>query len=79
MLLHILKKDLKRKRTMNVILLLFITMAAAFMASSVNNLITITGAVDRLLGMANTPDYLTIAISDKKKQRLRIFSETVSL
>lgn len=73
MLLHILKKDLKRKRTMNVILLLFITMAAAFMASSVNNLITITGAVDRLLGMANTPDYLTIAISDKKETEIEDF------
>ena len=73
MLFHILKKDLKRKRTMNVILLLFITMAAAFMASSVSNLIAITGAVDHFLGMANTPDYLTIAISDKKETEIEDF------
>ncbi len=64
MLLHILKKDLKRKRTMNGILFLFITMAAAFLASSVSNLITITGAVERLLDMAKTPDFLTIVASE---------------
>lgn len=73
MLLHILKKDLKRKRTMNVILLLFITMAAAFMASSVSNLITITGAVDRFLEMAEAPDYLTVVISDKKESQIEDF------
>lgn len=64
MLLHILKKDLKRKRTMNIILFLFITMAAAFLASSVSNLITITGAVDHLLDTAKTPDFLTIMLSE---------------
>jgi len=58
MLLHILKKDLKRKRTMNLVLFLFITMAAAFLASSVNNLVTIQGAVDWFLDMTKTPDFI---------------------
>lgn len=73
MLLHILKKDLKRKRAVNVVLLLFITMAAAFLASSVSNLITITGAVDRLLDMAKTPDFLTIVLSEEEETPVEEF------
>ena len=38
MYFSILKKDLKRKKTMNVILLIFVTLAAAFIASSANTL-----------------------------------------
>ena len=36
MYLRILKKDLKRKKTMNVILLIFVILAATFIASSAN-------------------------------------------
>ncbi len=67
MLLHILKKDLKRKKTMNVILLIFIIMAATFLASSVNNLITITGAVDQFLELAKTPDRLIVVTGTETK------------
>ncbi len=58
MYLRILKRDLKRKRTMNVILLLFITLASMFVASSVNNIISVTTALDDYFEMANAPDYL---------------------
>ncbi len=58
MYLRILKRDLKRKRTMNVILLLFITLASMFVASSVNNIISVTTALDNYFEMANAPDYL---------------------
>lgn len=73
MLFHILKKDLKRKKTMNVILLLFIMMAATFLAASVNNLMVITGAVDHFLELANTPDLLTIAVSPEKESSIEKF------
>ncbi len=46
MYLRILKKDLKRKRTMNVILLVFIILASMFMSSGVSNIITVTTALD---------------------------------
>lgn len=46
MYLRILKKDIKRKKTMNVILLIFITLAAMFIASSVNNIISVMTALD---------------------------------
>ncbi len=75
MLLHILKKDLKRKRTMNFILLLFIIMASTFLASSVNNLITIQGAVDHFLKMAKTPDFITIAVGNEGETPIDKFLE----
>ena len=46
MYLHILKKDLRRKKTMNAILLVFIALAATFIASSAGNLIAISTALD---------------------------------
>ena len=75
MLLHILKKDLKRKRTMNIILLLFIILAAAFLASSVNNLITISGAVASFLEMAKTPDHIIIEVANQGKTPMGTFLE----
>lgn len=53
----ILKKDLKRKKTMNVILLIFVILAATFIASSANNLITVSGAVDSFCDKVGSPDY----------------------
>lgn len=57
MYLTILKKDLTRKKTMNIILLIFITLAATFIASSANNLITVSNALDDFYAKANMPDY----------------------
>lgn len=57
MYLNILKKDLKRKRAMNIILLLFMILATMFVSSSVNNIINVTTALDSYLEMANAPDY----------------------
>ena len=39
MYLNILKKDLKRKKTMNMILLVFIILATMFVASGLNNVL----------------------------------------
>ncbi len=57
MYLRILKKDLRRKRTMNVILLMFIILAATFVSSSVNNIVTVTNALDYYFEKAGMPDY----------------------
>ncbi len=57
MYLNILKKDLKRKKTMNVIVLLFVVLATMFVASSVNNIVNVTTALDDYFEMANMPDY----------------------
>ena len=57
MYLQILKKDLKRKRAMNVILLVFIILASMFMSSGVSNIITVMTALDSYFEMADVPDY----------------------
>ena len=46
MLLKSLGKDLKRKKTMNIILLLFIILATMFVASGVNNVVTVMSGTD---------------------------------
>ena len=60
MYLNILKKDLKRKRAMNIILLVFIILASMFVSSGVSNIMTVTTALDRYFEMADVPDYLAI-------------------
>ena len=57
MFLNILKKDLKRKKAMNIIVLLFVVLATMFVASSVNNIVNVTTALDDYYEMANMPDY----------------------
>ena len=58
MYLNILKKDLKRKKAMNIILLVFMILATMFVSSSVNNIISVTTALDNFFEMANVPDYV---------------------
>lgn len=65
MLLRILRKDLRRKRTMNIILLLFILLAATFLAASVNNMVTITGALDFYMDVAKVPDCIAIVLKEE--------------
>ena len=63
MYLNILKKDLKRKRAMNIILLSFIILATMFVSSSVNNIINVTTALDSYFEMANVPDYFAATMN----------------
>lgn len=56
MLMRILKKDLKRKKTMNIILLLFVIMCSMFAAASANNIIAVTGGIDKYFDDAGVPD-----------------------
>jgi len=63
MYLNILKKDFKRKRAMNIIILLFIILATMFVSSSVNNIINVTTALDSYFEMANAPDYFAATMN----------------
>lgn len=66
MYFRILKKELKRKKAMNLILLAFITLATMFVSSSVNNIVTVMGGLDYYFEQAGMPDYY-IATMDKGK------------
>lgn len=58
MFFSILKKDLKRKKTMNIILLLFVIMCSMFAAASVNNIIAVTGGIEHYFNISNVPDVM---------------------
>lgn len=53
---RILKKDLKRKKTMNIILLLFVIICSMFASSSLNNIIAVTGGIDSFFELSGVPD-----------------------
>lgn len=77
MFFHILKRDLKRKKTMNIILLIFITMSSLFLASSVNNLSTITNMIDTFLEESKVPDFFTLAVVGTEEDQLdKFFKES---
>lgn len=54
----ILKKDLKRKKSMNFILLIFVMLATTFIAASVNNMKIITTGLDHYFEVSEVCDYL---------------------
>lgn len=54
---RILKKDLKRKKTMNIILLLFVILCSMFAAASVNNIVAVVGGLDYYFEKADIGDY----------------------
>ena len=57
----ILKRSLKSKKSINFILLVFIMLAAMFIAGSVNNLILITGGVETYFDLAGIDDYIILS------------------
>ena len=75
MYLNILKRDLKRKKTMNIILLIFIILATMFVASSVNNILSVTSALDNYLNLANAPDYLAATMNKTFSNNLNYYSQ----
>ena len=62
MFFHILKKELKKKKAMNLIVLLFITLAAMFVGSGLNNVITVMNGTDYYLDKAGVGDFVIITM-----------------
>lgn len=60
---RILKKDLKRKKTMNIILLLFVILCSMFAAASVNSIIAVTGGIEHYFDAADVPDVIVMALN----------------
>ncbi len=67
MFINILKKDLKRKRTMNIILFIFIVMATTFISSSINNLLSITNAMDKYIEKSEISDFSVLMFNNEEK------------
>ena len=63
MYFNILKRDIRRKKTMNIILLLFTIMATMFVASGLNNVITVMNGTEYFFDKAGMGDYMVITQS----------------
>lgn len=57
---RILKKDLKRNRAMNIILLVFVLLSAMFVSSSANNILSVMTARDEFFEMSGMSDYFVM-------------------
>lgn len=62
MYFKILKKDLKRKKTMNLILLIFILLATMFVAGSLNMAVTVMNGTNYYFEKAEIGDYLILTM-----------------
>ncbi|MGN0396103.1 MAG: FtsX-like permease family protein, partial [Coprococcus sp.] len=78
MIFHILRNDLKRKKTMNVILFLFIILATMFVASGINNVVTVMNGTDYYLDKAGVGDFIIITMGDNSVGVLDEMLETES-
>ena len=61
---RILKKDLKRNKTMNIILFLFVIIASVFFASGVYNFAAVINGTDYMFEKAKVGDYQLIALGE---------------
>ena len=75
MYLQILKRDLKKKRTMNVILLTFIILAATFVSSSANNMTAVLTALEHYFELAEVPDYWFVTAEKESMDKFKEFSK----
>lgn len=64
MFLRILKKDIKRKKTVNLILVLFVILATMFVSSGINNVITVANGTDYYLDLAGVGDWVVITLGE---------------
>lgn len=62
MYFKILKKDLKRKKSMHLILLIFVLLATMFISSSLNNLFVATSGTEYFFEQAGLTDYLILTM-----------------
>ncbi len=70
MYLSILKRDLKRKKTMNTILLIFMIMSVMFVSSSINTMTSVMSSVDKFLDVSGAKDYFVATIGTSSEQEL---------
>ena len=73
MYLSILRKDLKRKKTMNMILLIFIILAVTFIASSISNMVAISKALNQYIDASEVADFGCFVSSKESKRTMEEF------
>ncbi|WP_281550043.1 FtsX-like permease family protein [Murimonas intestini] len=75
MLQRILKKDMKRRKSVNIILFIFITLASVFLSSSVNNILVVSSAVDYYMDRAAVPEVSLFTAGTDEEQEINDWIE----
>lgn len=70
MFFRILKKDLKRKKVMNVVMFFFILLAAMFVASGISNVVSVMSGTDSYMDKAGIGDYVVISKGKNSKNEI---------
>ncbi len=68
--IKILKKDIKRKKAMNIILFVFMITASMLIASSINLLFTTTTALENFMNVSQISDNIIISFSDTESDKM---------
>ena len=76
MFFRILKKELKKKKAMNIIVFLFITLAALFVGAGLNNVISVANGTGYYLEQAGVGDYVMITMGPNSVGELDEMLET---
>lgn len=71
MWVHILKKDLQKRKGVNIILFIFIMVATLLFASSVHNILIVTGGIDYYMDYAKVADIQVILNGQMEKKKLK--------
>lgn len=64
---RILKRDFKRKKSVNVILMVLVVLATTFIAGGVKNFVTVTNAIDKFIAESELADYTLITSRNTKE------------
>jgi len=59
---NILRKDLKRKKTMNIILFIFVVLSACFVAAGLSNVVSVMSGTDYYFDQAGLGDYVVATV-----------------
>ena len=61
----ILRKDLKRKKTMNIILFIFVVLSACFVAAGLSNVVSVMSGTDYYFDKAGLGDYIVVTLGEQ--------------
>ena len=67
---EIMKKNLKKQKTVNLILLFFVILSTLFLASSINNIHLILNGVENYMDLAAVSDMGIIFLEDERDRIL---------
>lgn len=72
MYFRILRKDLKRKKSINLILLIFIFLSTMFIAGSLNNFAVILNGVENFMNQSGIGDFLIVTMGEVRESFLKM-------